>query len=198
MKEILISVIQEWKRKEEEIKMKEIAFEKDLKLKEKDIEVKDKVIEVKLLEIETNKKEISLKDLKIKDITREYLMSSGALTSRGIFEWNLKLAHSEIFPFKTKFNVSDFLIYLMNNKSQPLLNSPYTSKIYNIFQKCDICTKEDAVNLYEELCVNIHGSPWTRNSVPVYVSKLLPKHRCVIQELASSMDLKTESADEND
>jgi len=128
-------------------------------------------------------KELLEKELKV--ATQELLRASGLLTSRGIFEWKLKMAFFES-KGKGKFNASEMIKVLLSSTSTN--SSTKTSiELMKIFTECDVNTVEDGLKLWEQLSSDIHGHAWNGPAVRIYSSQLPIKYRCVIKKIAASL-----------
>jgi len=128
-------------------------------------------------------KELLEKELQV--ATQELLRASGLLTSRGIFEWKLKMAFIES-KGKGKFNASEMIKVLLSSTSTN--SSTKTSiELMKIFTECDVYTVEDGLKLWEQLSSDIHGHAWNGPAVRIYSSQLPIKYRCVIKKIAASL-----------
>jgi hypothetical protein len=76
--------------------------EKDLAINNKDLEMKDKDLQ-HVIVLKDKDLEISVVHERLTSVNRELLMSRGACTARGIFEYYLKSVHQEMM-IKGSFN----------------------------------------------------------------------------------------------
>jgi hypothetical protein len=158
-----------------------------------DLEKKQTEIERKNVEIKDLEKTILSKDYELTTARKETLMAKGLMTSRGILEWALKLCYEELEPSK-KFVATNALKALASyNRTQSISTktsmstNSITEKVHLMFVNCGFNAPDDYTLLYSTLSTDIHGYPWSGESVMVYKSLLDRTHACVIEQIAKNL-----------
>ena len=170
-------------------------------LYDKIVKDKDSVIHDKMLELArtTNDKEAIIKlnsevyKEKLSSITKELLQSKGLMTSRGIFERVLYYVFYDLKKSdKGRFNAGN-TIDMIENKEYDCSKSPNCVLIREWCQSCSVDSLRD---LYSYLSSEIHGIPWSGESVEIYTRNMPAQYKCFLFEVANYLKLKVEEVEE--
>jgi hypothetical protein len=186
----------EVKDKELELKLevKDKELELKLEVKDKELEVKDKELELKL---EIKKRELEVKDKELENLRthlrfaeKEKLRANGLMTSRGIFERRIyEVASIDYGEKKKKTNVTEICRKLDSSTlSELLIDKPLAHRLKDDASRCGVSRLAD---IYAKLSDEIHGYPWSGESVKVYFNSSSPE-ACLMMKLADSFGLPTE------
>jgi hypothetical protein len=123
-------------------------------------------------------------------IRAESLRSKGLLTSRGVFEFKLKLVYHETKPTK-KFNATEICNYL--NKLLLLKSKgdmgTHTQDMINFAKLCKLT---NFIEIYSELSNEIHGYSWDGMSVKALKENTSSNTLCLTKHIAKSFNLNVE------
>ena len=191
--------------KDEMIKKLSEAKDETIKANDKTIVSKDETIK-KLSE--ANDKTIVAKDesiLHLKErLSKEIadnLSHQGLLTSRSIFEMYLQSCYNECKhsgqKISKRFNVSEFISYFYENKSDLKRNlqassSKFSLALLNYFDNNRI----DLVAFYHKLSKKIHGHPWNPDSIRVVREDLNDDEIKFIEFVLRELGLNYEGGEE--
>lgn len=159
-------------------------------------------------ELHENSRKIESKDqelqaqykLRLMHMETELLRAKGLLTARGMFEHFMQacfkeLVVAEIFTEKAKFNVSEVILRLKNNKKS-IKEKEHMKSCNDFFSYQEECGLEDVALLHEELCREIHGYPWSGEGVRMHADLLKKKgFSCYLTKILSRHDLKPQYED---
>ena len=180
------------------VTMKEAAL-KEAALKEaalKEAALKEEALkEAALKEVERVLKEAAIKEkeLLVTGLTKDLLQAKGLFTSRGIFEYILKLCWYELYPSDStgksskKFNASAAANTIVGLLSLERPTTPYLQIMYDVAKECK-CTKLS--ELYGVLSFEIHGYAWDTQSIVIYGDSLDPVFSCVLKKLCEEMHMQ--------
>ena len=181
--------------KEEAAALKEAALKEEA-LKEAALkEAALKEVERVLKEVERVLKEAAIKEkeLLVTGLTKDLLQAKGLFTSRGIFEYILKLCWYELYPSDStgksskKFNASAAANTIVGLLSLERPTTPYLQIMYDVAKECK-CTKLS--ELYGVLSSEIHGYAWDTQSIVIYGDSLDPVFSCVLKKLCEEMHMQ--------
>jgi hypothetical protein len=208
------------KEQEKQLALNDREQEKLLALKEKEIvnlhELNNR--DMMLVFITSNKdSEIILLREKLNNLQKDYLMSGGACTARGILEFYLKGVGKEL-GMKGNFNARSvcteigkiiFIIYQMDaimniiiiiimlnfnvENLNPIIDGEKTSQLTVILGALKNCgmNRSSLYNFYGKMSNSIHGQPW--NGPSLKVSKdLSTDELCFITALAEAKNIEVE------
>ncbi|CAE7243591.1 unnamed protein product [Symbiodinium sp. CCMP2592] len=146
---------------------------------------KDEIIQSKDEAIKRADEAIKSKDdlLQVKEM--ELLRAKGLLSSRGIFEWTLRLAAKECRP-KDKFNATATIKALRSGKNRGRWEAILSKGIKKCFSGERV--KPTLQSIYGTLSDEIHGFPWTVNAVQLS-DQLSSQERCFLLELCKALNL---------
>jgi hypothetical protein len=133
------------------------------------------------------------KDLAASEKSR--MQQQGLMTSRGVTEQILSKIGRNIYPKQKRTTPTDVLNYLADvNSGKVTSTDDYeVLRIVDIFKKCGFSTKKDFEDLYSKLSKEIHGYPWSGDSVKIYVNDLGEKNSCIVKELCKLLFLETDN-----
>jgi hypothetical protein len=172
---------------EKEILNKVKDHEKEIEILNK---VKDHEKEIEILnKVKDHEKEIEIlnKDNLINNLSRELLESKSSCTSRGILEYYLKAAFSEL-GLKGTYNsrtVCDSLISHRLTESSTR-TYPKSEVILLALKKCNVEVSK-LYGIYGKLSEDIHGKPWSGPSVKIISNLLKEEEVCLIKSLSSDL-----------
>ena len=115
----------------------------------------------------------------------ELLRAKGLLSSRGIFEWTLRLAAKECRP-KDKFNATATIKALRTAKNNGRWENILSTGIKNCFKGARV--KPTLESIYGTLSDEIHGYPWTVNAVQLS-DQLSESEKCFLVHLCKALNL---------
>jgi len=166
-----------------ELEVKDKELELKLEVKDKELEVKDKELEVKDKEMENLRTHLRFAE-------KEKLRANGLMTSRGIFERRIyEVASIDYGEKKKKTNVTEICRKLDSSTlSELLIDKPLAHRLKDNASRCGVSRLAD---LYAKLSDEIHGYPWSGESVKVYFNSSSPE-ACLMMKLADSFGLLTE------
>ena len=190
----------EWQRNKDIVKEKEkqeklyqdIVKEKDGRLQEKDKRLQDigkeKEKEEKLYHNLLQAKEELIQN---KDIM--HLQAKGLMTSRGVFECYLQYCFFEltINQPRRKFNASWVCEQIDAGKFPES-----AERCPRLLQMKNECSASSLREVYETLSNEIHGAPWSGNSINVKYTKLSKEEFCIVKAVAMEVGLKVSADDE--
>ena len=122
---------------------------------------------------------------------KELLGAKGLLTARGIFEFYIHQCFDELQKLgltteREKLKVSHTINKLDNLKIQAKLLPD--GKCRRLLKAADDCNVK-ILSVYETLCKDIHGSPWSGPGVRVNNENLAPEVACLLDFVASDLSL---------
>ena len=187
-KDKVIERILDEKEKARLVKDKEI--ERILDEKEKARLDKDKEIERILDEKEKARLD---KDKIISLLIKESMQAKGLMTSRGIFERILLNVFYDLRKSKNEIFVASNMISMIDNNDD---NCNVSEDCTRIREWCKQFSVKSLRDLYSLLSSEIHGSPWSGDSVKVYTKQMPVEYKCFLLEVAKHLKLDVEEVDE--
>ena len=169
---------------------KDKVIERILDEKEKARLVKDKEIERILDEKEKARLD---KDKIISLLIKESMQAKGLMTSRGIFERILLNVFYDLRKSKNEIFVASNMISMIDNNDDNCNGSEDCTRIREWCKQFSVKSLRD---LYSLLSSEIHGSPWSGDSVKVYTKQMPVEYKCFLLEVAKHLKLDVEEVDE--
>ena len=180
---------------------------KDFKIKEKDFELQ---LQRKEFEVQLQKKDYEILQKEIKNLedklgsTMEQLLrAKGLLTARGILEFVAGMAGRGFVPKDAKrLDTTTCLCRVaeMVANNSNLENVPTPSLVwplFNVFKKCNISVADVATGIYSDLCKEVHGFPWSEESIPVYSKEMSSSTKYIIMAIAYEIYIRTTVFDDS-
>jgi flagellar motility protein MotE (MotC chaperone) len=149
------------------------------------------------LKLEVSKRELEVKDKEMENLRthlrfaeKEKLRANGLMTSRGIFERRIyEVASIDYGEKKKKTNVTEICRKLDSSTlSELLIDKPLAHRLKDDASRCGVSRLAD---IYAKLSEEIHGYPWSGESVKVYFNSS-SSEACLMMKLADSFGLPTE------
>jgi hypothetical protein len=163
---------------------KQKMIEEKEKVYERLVEEKQKVVEEKQKVIEEKENRIKDKDKLIALVEQEVLRAKGKLTSRGVLEFCLTRAGTS---GRTPRYTSIAMELGNNKKPEALLMKDTYAECLKEAGKQDPSSSEVSsfyTSLYGKLSSEIHGYPWSGESLRILIDNLTAEEICVIRKLA--------------
>lgn len=179
------NIVDKSEAKENTIKAKENTIKAKEQLINSLKESMHKVSEAQENTIKAKEQLINSKNEIIDLQNKEILRAHGLMTSRGIFERVLQLYYRELYPARTRCNITDAI--------HELLKKPQSGKYEGMIRRSCSHIRGSEVTflnrLYSKLSQGVHGNPWYGGCIKVYEEGLTKNEVGYIKKLAVEMGL---------
>lgn len=137
-------------------------------------------------------------DSEVVNLRKQLLQEKGIMSSRGIAEFYFEQCFQELgrlglVKIDKKWTMNDKIGIIMSYKEKCPENAFSTRKLHDQLEKCNC---EELIGLYSELSHEIHGRPWSGESVKVMAEYLSRKYYCMIEFFASELKLSVDKIGE--